>query len=166
MIEPVVRISPNGTCLKLRGLDRADSVSGIVVLEESGRRVAFAPEEVSSILRRCGAPIASESEDARKISDSTMQLLNRLMRAYGRANPVCDADPALRVIFNDPAWPMIKGLLIEHGLVKEEPRPVGGSPKRFFRRRFLPENLMGGASKLGSSDPSITRFWDDLEKSS
>lgn len=163
MIEPVVNVSPNGTRLELRGLDGLDSVSGIVVLEDSSRRVAFAPKEVASILRRCGAPIASENEDARKIPESTMNLLNRLMRAYGRANPVCEADPALKNVINDPDWPMIKGLLIEHGLVKEETREAAGSPKRFFRRRFLPGNLMGGTSKLGSSDSSITRFWDDLE---
>lgn len=161
MIEPV--ISQNGTRLELKGLDGPDSVSGIVVLQDRGKRVAYAPKEVSSILRICGAPIASENEDAREISDGTMELLNKLMRAYGRANPVCEADPDLKVVFNDPAWPMIEGLLIEHGLIKEENRQAGGSPKRFFRRRFLPENLMGGASKSGSPDSSIARFWDDLE---
>ena len=164
MIEPVVRVGENATWLEIRGLNSLESVAGIVVLEgDAQKRVTFVPKEVSSILRRCGAPIAGEREDAREVAEELMDLLDRLMRAYRKGNPVCEADPALQGTFESPRWPDLRALLIEHELVKVEARPSGGARKTFLRRRFLPEKLMEGASRQRCADAAINRFWDDLE---
>ena len=164
MMEPVVRVGGDGTRLDIRELTDVESVAGVVVLDDdTGRRVAFAPQEVASLLRECGAPIAGEVEEERKIAIDVMELVNGLMRAYRRANPVCEADPLLQAVFRHDGWPSLRALLVEHGLVKEENRPSGGAPKTFLRRRFLPEKLMAGASRRACADAAIANFWDDLE---
>lgn len=163
MIEPVVRVGEHGTRLEIRGLNDLESVSGVVVLDDAGRRVAFAPKEVASILRQCRAPIASEGEEERKVANGMMELINGLMRAYSRANPVCEADPRLQGVFRDDRWQNLRALLVEHGLVTVETRPSGGAPKSFLRRRFLPEKLMAGASRQRCADSAIAKFWEALE---
>ena len=164
MVEPVVKVGEGGTRLGLQGLNRAELVAGLVVLEEDGRRESFAPQKVAAILRECGAPMmAGEQGDGRDVPDGAMELLDKVVRAYGRTNPICEDDRGLKGVVADVWWDTVRALLVKHGLVQEETRPTGGTRKRFLRRRFAPGELMAGASRRRCSDRAIAKFWDDLE---
>ena len=164
MVEPIVKVGDGGTRLGLQGLNRAELVAGLVVLEEDGRRESFVPQTIAAILRQCGAPMMTgEQEDGREVPADAMELLDKLVRAYRRTNPICEDDQGLKRVVAEPWWATVKALLVKHGLVQEETRPTGGTRKQFLRRRFAPGDLMAGASRRRCSDRAIAKFWDDLE---
>jgi len=88
------------------------------------------------------------------------------MRAYGRANPVCEEDPRHKKVFSDRNWPAVRDLLLRHGIVTAEKRPTKGRPKRFLRRQFLPAEIMAGLREGASTPLDIRKFWQDLARES
>ena len=137
---------------------------GVQVLSDEGAATIYAPERIAHILEKCGAPLEIQYGDSeRHVPAELLDLLQRLMRAYERTNPVCDGDQHLQKLFNDSRWPALRGLLIEHGIVKSESRPARGRQKEFLRRQFSPDAIMAGASRNRHTEPRITRFWDALE---
>ena len=102
-------------------------------------------------------------DSERNVPDELLDLLQKLMRAYERANPLCDGDQHLQKLFGDYRWPALRGLLLEHGIVKSERRPARGPQKEFLRRQFSPDAIMSGASRTRHAEPRIARFWDSLE---
>ena len=94
-----------------------------------------------------------------------MALLERLMRVYERANPICDADDNLQKLFRDSRWPKLRRALIEHGIVRVDKRNASGGPKEFLRRQFPPDEIMRGASKSSTVQIQISKFWDAIEGS-
>ena len=165
LVEP--RVKAGGTVLDIRGLDVGAEVVGIQVLGEETNEMVYAPEGVASILKECGARVEEGAdESARDIPRKEFELLERFIRAYGRANPVCEADENLRSIFSHESWSDVRRLLIKHGIVTPEERQTGGNRKQFLRRRFLAEEIMSGASKAGRAHPQIVHFWDEFEAAS
>ena len=159
--EPRIKIG--STRLELNGLRVPDEVVGVQELSEEGNRIFYRPRDLTRILRECGAPVELTAGDQRDVPDELLSLLDRLMRAYQRTNPVCDGDQNLQRLFGDPRWPVLRKLLVTHGIVKQEPRATSGRPKEFLRRQFLPAEIMSGASRRDSIEPQIARFWDSLE---
>ena len=95
-----------------------------------------------------------------------MELLERLMHAYSRANPVCKGDPNLVNIFDHREWQPLERLLLEHQIVVKERRATSGPSKEFLRRRFLPEQIMADLNAQGPIDPRIRAFWQGLARKS
>ena len=89
-------------------------------------------------------------------------LLEHLMRAYRRSNPVCKGDPNLKAIFADPDWLTVERLLVEHGILEREQRSTSGKRKEFLRRRFRPDQIMPGLSEEIAAPPRIRAFWRAL----
>lgn len=161
LMEPRVKVG--STRLELRGLRVPAEVLGVQELNDEGNTTFYAPQDITRILGECGAPVETRTEDERNVEPVWLGLLERMIRAYQRANPICDGDQNLQHLFGDPQWPALRDLLIEHGIVKQENRPVSGRPKQFLRRRFSSDEIMSGASKTGNTKPQIVRFWDALE---
>ena len=146
LTEP--RIGVDSTRLEIVGLRAPDDIHGLQVVENSSERKVFAPREIVRRLHECGLPGADgETTSLRAVSDRTMGLLNKLMHAYERANTVCDGDQRLSSLFNDPEWPALQSLLLDHEIVRQERRQTSGPPKRFYRRLFRPEDIMQGQYK-------------------
>ena len=162
LVEPRVKVG--STRLELKGLRVPAEVLGVRELKNERSTTFYAPKSIMRILGECGAPVETKTEDdMRNVAPVWLDLLERMIRAYQKANPICDGDQNLRHLFEDSQWPVLRDLLIEHGIVERENRPASGRPKEFLRRRFSPDEIMSGASKTGNAKPQIVRFWDALE---
>ena len=158
-LEPLVR--PGSTCLDLDGL-KVEQVLGIRVLD---KEPDYDPSEIERVLENCGAPILSETSrftPAAEVASEYKDLVERLTRAYRRANPVYVDKDQLPKLFKDSAWSTVEQLLIAHGLVEKEKRHPGGQPMEALRRRFLPEKLMSGLNANADVDERIRAFWRAL----
>ena len=157
--EPIV--SPEETRLELRGLD-AVQVTGIRTRGET----VYAPGGVAEIMKRCGAsiPLDSQHHSVPRVSEEYLKLLDRLMRAYRRANPICMDDDHLTSLFKNSKWKSLERMLVDHDLVRKEHRQKGGRKSIFLRRQFLPNDFMSG--QKSGVDERIRRFWKALEQES
>ena len=161
------RIKLDGTRLELEGIRIPADVSGVQCLTDEGSVTIYDPQEVTRILGLCGAPVrANVNQDKRNVSNETMALLERLMRAYERANPICDGDDHLHGIFRDTRWPKLRKMLIGCGIVRLDHRQTSGRPKEFLRRQFPPDEIMKGANRASAVQPQIARFWEAVEVAS
>ena len=162
LVEPRVKI--DSTRLELRGLRVPDEVVGIHELSDDGNRKIYAPDEIATVLRECGAPVAAmEPGDMRHVPRDLRDLLDTLVHAYEKANPLCDGDQNLQNLFGAHEWRALRHLLLRHGIVKLESRAARGRPKEFLRRRFALHEIMKGESRASRVEPQIARFWDALE---
>ena len=163
-LEP--RISLDSTRLELRGLEPVQ-VMGLRVQQGNQVRTHYAPRSIVDMLALCGAPVRKEPESVGpRIAVAHVAMLERLVQAYQRGNPICKQDPNLSAIFDQPDWAGIERLLIENNLVGLERRRTSGKPKDFLRRRFLPEQLMAGLGTREDTDRRVQAFWHALEKQS
>lgn len=162
LLEPRVKIG--STRMELVGLRVPEDVFGLQELGDATIRKVYSPKEIARILKNCGAIVAMVNDDGmRNVPDEYLSLLERLLRAYERANTICEGDHHLASLFDDPYWGEFRKLLVDHGIVRQENRPTSGRPKVFFRRQFLPEEIMKGETKINRAKPQIVRFWDALE---
>ena len=157
LFEP--RVGPGTTRLELEGLD-VSHVIGLRVPE-----TVYDPSAVAATLKECGAPTPGLDQAIGSGAPSPyVDLVERLVRAYRRANPVCTEDPALAGLLGDPKWAVVERLLVEHEIVTKEHRATSGRPKTFLRRRVKPEQLMSGRNGGVNGVPRIVRsFWRALE---
>lgn len=157
--EPLVQ--PQSTRLQLDGL-KVEQVSGIRVPD---KEPDYDPSEIEKVLVACGAPVVSEASrfapDA-EVAPVYRKLVERLTRAYRRANPVYVDEDELPKLFKHPEWPTVEQLLVEHELVEREARHPSGRPAVALRRRFLPEKLMSGLNAKADVDKRIRAFWRAL----
>ena len=156
------RLNSASTRLNLRGV----KVSQFLGIRDSENRIDYDPDIITQKLVDCGAPVRKESTSHFSVSSEYVALIQRLMRAYRRGNPIFADDRRLAAIFGDPRWPILRRLLIEHHLIEEEYRHPGGRPKEVYRRRFLAEDLILGLSGDPGVDQRIQNFWKDLEAES
>ena len=164
--EPMVKVG--STRLELNGLRVPGDVSGIQKLTDKKRETIRIPNEIMKVLSECGTSVDTidSEQDMRNVSRRSMDLIEWLMHAYERANPVCDGDENMRHLFDDYQWPRLRGVLIKHGIVTIDRRSASGPAKEFLRRQFPPDKIMSGANKASDVPSQIRRFWDDLESSS
>ena len=158
IFEPHVK--PESTRLELRGLKVAQ-VTGIYASGD----MRYDPSTIAEILQKCGAsiPFDPQRRPNLRVSSEYKKLLERLMRAYRRTNPVCTSDDNLTALFGSPRWNTLERLLVEHGLVKKEFRATSGRRTAFLRRQFLPEQLMSGLNEGKGANQRIRAFWQALE---
>ena len=162
--EPMVKVG--STRLELDGLRVPGDVSGVQKLTDKGKETIRIPDKIASVLSDCGTSVDIRAdEDERNVPDYYMELLEWLMHAYERANPVCDGDHNMRHLFDDYQWPRLRRILIKYGIVKVDRRSASGPAKEFLRRQFPPEKIMSGANKASDVPLQIRRFWDALEDS-
>ena len=161
-VEP--KISCDITRLELRGI-ALENFSGICEQDDT---IIYQPSIIAKKLIQCGATIYTESISRGEwnISGAYINVLEKLMRAYSRANPVYRGDDTLTGIFCDPAWDTLEKLLIEHRLIKSQLRQTSGLRKEFFRRQFSPREFMAGVNRNTNVDQRIREFWQALEKHS
>jgi len=164
--EPMVKVG--STRLELNGLRVPGDVSGIQKLTDKKKETIRIPNEIMKVLSECGTSVDTidSEQDMRNVSRRSMDLIEWLMHAYERANPVCDGDENMRHLFDDYQWPRLRGVLIKHGIVTIDRRSASGPAKEFLRRQFPPDKIMSGANRASDVPSQIRRFWDDLESSS
>jgi hypothetical protein len=129
-------------------------------------RSLYDPNEIQDVLAAIGTvpPRAEGTGRVRSVAEPYIKILEKLVRAYRRTNPVCTADEHLRQIFRDERWNDLERLLIKHGVVSRETRATGGQPKIFLRRQVLPDHIMAGLDRLNAVPPQVGAFWDELER--
>jgi len=161
-----VTVDPAVTRLELVGLDPAAQIQGLRRVAKGAIEAIYDPDDLANVLIACGAlpPAANTTTQTRPIRVDVVEIVQRLARAYNRANPVCVEDGQLKHhLFDHDDWPTVRRLLLQHAIVVSEVRPTHGRPKEFLRRQFLPEQIMSGASHFQSAPPGVTKFWDALE---
>lgn len=154
------RVDPATTRLVFRGLDESQ-FTGVRVAGDDA--VTYDSSRIREALAVCGLTVPRWDFGFRQSVDpETVGLLDRLMRAYRRANPVCLQDEALRKLVSHPKWEGLKARLIEYEIVTPERRETGGKPKEFLRRRFRPDQIMAGRADGGDGHPRVRSFWRSL----
>lgn len=158
-------VSMSDTRLELSGLLVASEVIGLRVLDGNSIRALFDPHEIQDALVTIGAaaPLAPTQRLTRNVKREQFDMVEKLVRAYNRSNPVCISDEFLQNIFGNPSWPKIQRLLVNSGVVSEETRATKGTAKVFLRRQVLPEEIMAGARVDGKIPEQVKKFWDSLE---
>ena len=163
LLEPRIRVG--STRLEMNGLRIPGDVVGIHELSDEGSRTIYDPNAIARVLAGCGLSVEGydEGSGVRQIPQDLSELLDKLMQAYRGANPICVADERRRNLFRDPRWPVLRRLLIDHGIVKPEPKPASGPPKEFLRRQIPLAQIMSGINSAVEVDPRVVRFWEALE---
>lgn len=164
LFEPLVSLAD--TRLELSGLNVAsDVIGGLRILRGDSVKTVFEPHELQDALVSIGAamPLSPTQRITRAVAREQFDLVEKLVRAYNRSNPVCVSDDYLRNLFGNPSWPTIQSLLTQSGVVSEETRATKGTAKVFLRRQVLPEEIMAGVRIDGNAPESVRRFWADLE---
>lgn len=156
------RVDRATTRLVFRGLDES-RFTGLLVTGDDA--MTYDSSRIREALADCGLVVAREDSGLRSSVDpEIIGLLDRLMRAYRRANPVCLQDDALRKLVSHPKWDRLKARLIEYEIVKRDRRETGGKPKEFLRRRFRPDQIMAGRVRGGDGHPRVRSFWQSLAR--
>lgn len=160
-----VLVNREATRLEVSGLDPNNQVLGLRVVEKDALGSVYDPKMIEAILVDVGAIPQGSSVQVRgaEVPDSVVGLVERLVRAYGRSNPVCVDDPFLAPIFQDFHWRKVERCLLTSGVATEEARSTSGASKRFLRRQVLPAVLMAGRNKDADVPESVRKFWDCLE---
>ena len=158
-LEPLVR--PEVTRLELNGL-KVEQVTGIHVL---GLETNYDPSFVTKTLIECGTSIPTDRDSSPGvcIPHKYIALLQRLMLAFRRTNPVYLDNQKVAAIIKDPDWGTLENLLVAHDLVKKEWRHPSGRPTQVLRRQFLPEKLMVGLNESMPVNKQIRAFWNELK---
>lgn len=161
-----VVVDPTYTRLELAGLDVRSHIQGLRRKAQGLTERIYDPVDLHRTLATCGAvePPREETSTVRVVDDRVWTLLEKLVRAYGRSNPVCTSDPHLRPLFGDFRWPEIEKLLLSSRVITKESRATGGPKKDFLRRRVLPDDIMAGADRENEVPPQVRRLWDELER--
>lgn len=161
LVEP--QVDRDSTRLDLDGLT-VERVARLRVREHGDVETIYAPTEIVKILRACGAPVVADTEpDEPRADPEIVALLNKLMRVYARANPVCRDDGTMKKVFLHSRWAELEKLLLKHHVVKKETRPASGKTPVFLRRQFPPEQIMAGQRGHADIHPSIRAFWREIE---
>lgn len=159
LVEP--GLDPERTRLELRGLSTGE-VRGIRL--PGGDGTAYDPEVVRETLRRCGVAVAYPAPgSAPRVDPGIVLLMERLARAFGRANPLCLQDERVQEVFGAAEWPEVKRRLLRHEIAVLERRETRIEPKDFLRRRFRPDQIMAGLDAAAEVDQRIRVFWKSLE---
>ena len=163
LLEPRIRVG--STRLEMNGLRIPDDVVSIHELRDDGSRTIYDPNEIARVLAKCGLSVEGyvEGSGVRRIPQDLSELLDKLMHTYRNVNPICVADENRRNLFRNPRWPVLRRLLIDHGIVKREPRQASGVDKEFLRRKIPLDQIMSGINREVEVDPRVVRFWEALE---
>lgn len=158
------RVKVGETLLDVDGLSPAKSVQGIVVLENGAEKEYFRAPDILPVLVSLGVKglDVEEHRDEVAVSEDVEELVDKLVAAYRKANPICKGDDYLRQIFGHPQWNEVEGLLKKHDLVTEEYRNTSGKKVAFLRRQFLPDQLLSAISSSSAAPRELKRFWKDL----
>lgn len=159
--EPV--IDPTRTKLDVDGLRSDSGILGLRIRDGKGWRLEYDPHRIAALLQKVGLLKAGEQASARAVAPAELDVLERLMRAYHRANLVCSEDENLRELFANPAWPNVLERLLRHGVLSEEQRQSSGRAKAFYRRQYLPDRIMAGVYANARVERPIELFWQDME---
>lgn len=163
MAQPCLR--RGSTQLELLGIDPTRQIAGILSDTGDDMETIYAPAAVATELVACGFPSDQVARiQQREVSPQYIEIMERLMRAYRRSNPIClERDhPVTRHLLGDDNWNTIEKLLLKHGIAAREQRQTGGTKRDFLRRKFLPDQIMVGLDGASVHDPRIREFWDEL----
>lgn len=151
------------TRLEIGEVDRDFRVYGLRFADKGRLSTVYDPVKIIAILSSCGAgtPVSIKK---RKISDEYLNLMDKMIRAYRRTNPICTDDDQLRALFGHTKWQRLESLLIKNEIIKKERRDASGRPKEFLRRNVLPEQLMTGIRYDADVPKNIYDFWMELEQ--
>lgn len=159
-----ITVDPVKTRLELSGLDAKSSILGLRVLENSTIQTVFTPSDVSRALQQIGAiAVSGEPMVQRRVSPKVVELVERFVRGYKRANPLCTSDDFMRHIFGAYEWSRIEKALISSGVVTAESRNTSGSKKIFLRRQVLPEEVMAGLDPAADVPSVVKVFWQEIQ---
>ena len=160
LLEP--RVNPEYTRLDIDGLNTSQIV-GLSL--PSGERI-YDPAKVNATLAKCGVDVPTKAgKEEPTVDVAIVGLVESLMRAYRRKNPICLQDDTLASLFSNPKWEGVKKQLLQKEIVAKERRPTGGKNKEFLRRRFRPDQIMAGLSSGADIHPNIRAFWKSFRTS-
>ncbi|MFI5297149.1 MAG: hypothetical protein ACHREM_03545 [Polyangiales bacterium] len=157
----LVMVCPGATSLKVSGLVIGANVRGISVLRDAGNADVWEPSEVTATLRELQVPLP-ETTVERSVDPTTVQVVQRLARAFLKSVFVATQDDVNAGFMLSPVWPRVLAVSLKHGLVTAEQRSTSGVAKIFYRCRTDPDMLMIGLSPNAKVDSKVRAFWDDL----
>ena len=153
------------TRLELTGIDYRSNVLGLRVVGADSAKSEFDPIIVRAVLVDVGMLMsAAPAPRTRSVRTEIVSLLERFVRAYNRANPLCVADDTLRAIFLDSNWAELQRCLVESQAVSAESKNTSGRPKTFLRRTVTQQQILAGMDPDADVPNSVQRLWSLLEE--
>jgi hypothetical protein len=157
------------TRLGIVGVDALTAVGGLYDLDDD--EAIFVPTAIAERLRRAGlgaapnetaAAVPALGDNATKV----VAVLQRMVRRFMRITLIApdDDDSSSKRIFGDPAWPVLRALLLRHELIREETRSASGRRKIFIRPAVDFIALMARENERDGIDANhrLDAFWRDV----
>ena len=160
-----VAVDRRRTRLELAGLDYRSAIVGLRVAREEVFHSEFDPQVVRAVLVDVGLLESTAPQPRRRtVRPQIVELFERFVRAYNRANPICTADDTLRGIFTNQNWEELQRSLVESQLVSVERKNTSGRPKVFLRRLVTQQEMLAGIDPDAAVPSNVDRFWSLLEE--
>ena len=168
----VVKVDPEYTRLQDAQRDLMSMTNGLAIVESDSdgevvaesRRECYSPQQIEWYLQRLGMKTDRSLEAQPEPQYNTGQrrrirLIERFLLKMERRFYVSQEDLARFPFVMDEYWDVVFGLLMEHGLLKEEVKQMSGPPKRLLRLGYPPTVIRRGEDTGDASRPAITNFW-------
>lgn len=153
-----ILVDPATTRLDLTGLRPGRNVQGLQTTHDGAIRTEYDPTKVLAVLQQLGAADVPPPEPLHDVPTDTVDLAERLCRAYSRRNKIGTGYELCADLFTDRRWPEVRDALLEQHLITQEHQPASGRAQEYYRRRFAPDELMSGLW-TSSPKPGIDEFW-------
>jgi hypothetical protein len=147
--------------IQLRGLDPELPVQQLYWTADGVTAAVFDAAETQRILELVGLVPKSEKplELRFDVEPGVLDVVEGLCGAFEHLNPLGTGHTRYGWIFESDHWRDVRDALLEEGLIEEESgRSTAGPRQTFFRKRFLPSDLMS-ALRSESERPSVDAFW-------
>ena len=161
-----VKVQATSTILDLRGLEPNKHVVGLDVFGISVRHTTYDLTEIVRVLKDSGMKsiLDSAPQDLRSVSPNIRRMMDKLMRAFRRSNPISTSDQRLQSIIRDPDWKDLLDKLTKHRIIEQVDRPVKNKRTKFFRCRLPPSEVMRGQTRSDATSPLVADLWRSLSE--
>jgi len=147
----------------ISGLVPGENLYCLIDVESSDE--VYSPADMKRLLDRAGVPGMAEEPPVVRYSERArlhVDLLQRIVSKYRQSNLLCLEDDRLIRLFQDPSWPSLRDLLVDHQIVVEESRQTSGSKKTFFRTKVSLADLMRLEGEATLPAGPLGNFWGAL----
>ena len=159
-----VRVDPNSTVLDLRGLEPSKHVLGLDISDAHMGQTTYDLTTIIQVLKDCGMKSIGDigAQRIRPVNPNIVRIMDRLMRAFRRSNPISTADRQVRRIITDRDWEGLLEALIRHRIVEQIHRPIKRRQIVYYRCRLPASQVMMGQAQSGEVMPEVAEFWRSL----
>ena len=156
-----VKVESSSTLLDLRGLEPDQHILGLNIIGAKGWHTTYDLSEIMKVLKNSGMTSIpdSGSQHLRPVNPHITRMIDKLLRACRRSNPISTSDPRLQSIISEPAWKGLLDQLTKYRIIEEVHRPAKDKRIKFYRCRLPASEVMRGQGRSEATSPIVAEFW-------